>query len=386
MKTKLPRSAQTNSNAEVGIRDLKNLMTKLASQTNSRDSWSRYLGICMQAFNKRHVYNCEVSRANLFLSPFFHNLMNYVFCPPEFLASGFNGDLIKFQRLTYEQLNKKRKRSLYKLHQKLTSPASFVLKAGQIVTDSTDKDQKETINGSKALIPGSLKLFKVLRVHDGGQGAICKNLHTGQIKTVNVENMRSLSIPDIINVSIDPKHAFSELLPLSRNLNLYGKYYSDNEDPVQPPDPEVRETRSGRSYSSQCDQNSRLLKSCLKKCSPTITNLDLLDIQQLDAYKRGIENARQAGIRLEIIELNALLYKQVRNLQLYNVKNSIVKHRTSTKIQFNKWIEYKSGNLVEKLSLNEKSNLVNQKCININFAYHYANGDVSFQDTLCLSY
>jgi hypothetical protein len=130
--------------------------------------------------------------------------------------------------------------------------------------DSTDKDQKETINGSKALIPGSLKLFKVLRVHDGGQGAICKNLHTGQIKTVNVENMRSLSIPDIINVSIDPKHAFSELLPLSRNLNLYGKYYSDNEDPVQPHDPEVRETRSGRSYSSQCDQNSRLLKSCLK--------------------------------------------------------------------------------------------------------------------------
>ena len=148
--------------------------------------------------------------------------------------------------------------------------------------------------------------------------------------------MQSLSIPDIINVSIDPKHAFSELLPLSRNLNLYGKYYSDNEDPVQPPDPEVRETRSGRSYSSQCDQHSRLLKSCLKKCSPTVTNLDLLDIQQLDAYKRGIENAQQAGIRLEIIELNALLYKQVRNLQLYNVKNSIVKHRTSTKIQFNK--------------------------------------------------
>ena len=27
LKTKLPRSAQTNSNAEVGIRDLKNLMT-----------------------------------------------------------------------------------------------------------------------------------------------------------------------------------------------------------------------------------------------------------------------------------------------------------------------------------------------------------------------
>ena len=72
--------------------------------------------------------------------------MNYVFCPPEFLPSGFNGDLIKFQRLTYEQLNKKRKSSLSKLHQKLTSPASFILKAGQIVTDSTDKDQKETIN------------------------------------------------------------------------------------------------------------------------------------------------------------------------------------------------------------------------------------------------
>ena len=45
-------------------------------------------------------------------------------------------------------------------------------------------------------------------------------------------------------------------------------------------------------------------------------------------------------------------------------------------------MDTKSGNLVEKLSLNEKSNLVNQKCININFAYHYANGDVSFQDTL----
>ena len=179
-------------------------MTTLASQTNSRDSWSRYLRICMQAFNKRHVYNYVVSRANLFLSPFFHNLINYVFCPPEFLPNGYNGNLIKFQRVTFEQLNEKRKQSLNKLHQKLTSPASFVLKTGQIVTFSTDKDKKETINGSKALIPGALKLFKLLRVHEGGQGTICKNLHTGKIKSVNVENLRRLTIPDIVNSRSTP--------------------------------------------------------------------------------------------------------------------------------------------------------------------------------------
>ena len=384
LKTKLPRSSQTNSTAEVSIRDLKNLMTKLANQHNGRNAWSRYLSLCMQAFNKRHVYNCEVSRANLYLSPFFYNNLNYIFCPPEFLPQGYNKDLIKFQRLTFDELNNKRKASLYKLHQKLTSPASFILKAGQILTDNTSKDERETIDGSKALIPGSLKLFKVLKVHDGGQGALVKNLHTGQIKTVNVENLRSLSVPDILDISIDPKHAFSELLPDSRSLNLHGKYTSDIiQDDNQDDDP-ARATRSGHVYLSLRENYSYkqpVIKSCLKKCDKIPVNLDLLDCQQFDAYKRGLNNAKQAGKKLDCQQLSALVYKQKRNLQLYNVGNTIVLKKTKPKIKFNDVIYWNYGKLNEEQLMDQKQTNQN-KCIN--FAYCFLQGDVSFEESKCL--
>ena len=383
LKTKLPKSAQTNSTAEVCIRDVKNLMTKITSQNNGRKAWSRYLSLCMQAFNKRHVYNCKVSRANLFLSPFFHNNLNYIFSPPEFLPQGYNEGLIKFQRLSFDELNSKRKASLHKLHQKITSPASFILKPGQVLTDNTSKDERETVDGSKALIPGSLKLYKVLQVHEGGQGALVKNLHTGQIKTVNVENLRSLSIPDMLDISIDPKHAFSDLLKESRDLNLHGKYVPQTFNHDHEEEAPARSTRSGQTYMSLRDNISikqTTVKSCLKNKNITPINLDLVDSQQFSAYKRGLINAAQIGLQLSCQQAKDLTYIQKRNLQLYNVKNSVVRNKTKLRIKFDNEILYNNVKMNQNNLMDQQS--TQEKCIN--FSYCLMNGDTSFSESKCL--
>ena len=75
---------------------------------------------------------------------------------------------------------KREKKALLRLHSKLNKPAQFRLKEGMILTENANQEDRETINGSRALLPGAIKLFKVLSVHEGGMGCLCKNLSTGK--------------------------------------------------------------------------------------------------------------------------------------------------------------------------------------------------------------
>ena len=172
-------------------------------------------------------------------------------------------------------------------------------------------------------------------------------------------------------------------MPDSRSLNLHGKYTSDIiQDDNQDDDP-ARATRSGHVYLSLRENYSYkqpVIKSCLKKCDKIPVNLDLLDCQQFDAYKRGLNNAKQAGKKLDCQQLSALVYKQKRNLQLYNVGNTIVLKKTKPKIKFNDVIYWNYGKLNEEQLIDQKQTNQN-KCIN--FAYCFLQGDVSFEESKC---
>ena len=58
--------------------------------------------------------------------------------------------------------------------------------------------------------------------------ALCRNLHTGQISSISINNLRSISVSDVLTLQINPEYAFSDLLDMSRVQNLHGKY-SNNE-------------------------------------------------------------------------------------------------------------------------------------------------------------
>ena len=164
--TKITRRSQMQGSAEVSIRDFKAVLTRIAhAYPNGRTRWSGLLPIVLNALNSRHPYNQPISRKNLFLSPYYNNLLKLLFCPDEYLSTQFSPELINIQQQAHNNLNEKRKKALLRLHSKLNKPAQFSLKEGMILTENANQEDRETINGSRALLPGAVKLFKVLSVH-----------------------------------------------------------------------------------------------------------------------------------------------------------------------------------------------------------------------------
>ena len=77
VKTKLPRRSQSQGQAEQCIRDMKALLTRIASSfPEGRSLWSNFLPLVLQNMNFRHPYRQGLSRRNLIFSPFFYNLLN----------------------------------------------------------------------------------------------------------------------------------------------------------------------------------------------------------------------------------------------------------------------------------------------------------------------
>ena len=100
--------------AEVTIRDFKAVLTRIAhAHPNGRTKWSGLLPIVLKALNSRHPYNQPISRKNLFLSPYYKNLLNLLFCPDEYLSTQFSPELINIQQQAHNNLNEKRKKHYY---------------------------------------------------------------------------------------------------------------------------------------------------------------------------------------------------------------------------------------------------------------------------------
>ena len=169
------------------MKSVKNILTRAcAAAPQGINNWTAQLPLVLSSLNARHPYSANVSRAQLQLSPFFYNLLPLLFTPEPFQ---FNESLLQKQQNNYTILNNLRKSNLAKIASKIFKPANFKLKTGMIVTDSTSKYEKLKINGSRALSPSSLKLFKIINVQHNGLSAVCKDLKTGKTSTKSV-NMR----------------------------------------------------------------------------------------------------------------------------------------------------------------------------------------------------
>ena len=78
VKTSIPRSSQTAGTVESSVKSIKNILTKIcASAPQGINNWTALLPIALCSLNNRHPYSANVSRAQMQLSPFFHNVMPF---------------------------------------------------------------------------------------------------------------------------------------------------------------------------------------------------------------------------------------------------------------------------------------------------------------------
>ena len=376
LRTKIPKRSQSNASAEVAIRDFKVLLSKLANEKpDGRNSWSSLLPILLNAFNSRHPHGVQLSRKNLFFSPFFNNILNIIFSPSESLDNIFNENLITMQRKSHIDLNTLRKKALKNLRSRFHNPG-FKLKEGQILTESSAKSSKETVGGSRALLPTCERLYKVLELKEGNMGAVCRNLHTGKVMTIAINDLRPLAIPDLLHMNIDPNKAFKNHLD-SRARNLWGKDIIDKE--AESETEERRETRSGKCFSSELKPK----KSILKQIPPiAVADYHLLDTAQLKACKAGLKIAKQLGKALTSNQKELEAFFPLKSLTLSTVENGIKKNRSEARIKFNEMVSGLICNKHEKFELCDEK-IVNN--INLNFSYFLSNLDISLVETTFLN-
>ena len=376
LRTKIPKRSQANATAEVACRDFKVLLTKLANEKpEGRNAWSSLVPILLNAFNSRHPHGVQMSRKNLFFSPFYNNILNIIFSPSENLDNIFNQELMNVQKKSHLELNTLRKKALKNLRSRFHNPG-FKLKVGQILTESSSKSSKETVDGSRALLPTCERLYKVLEVKEGNMGAICRNLHSGKVMTICISDLRPLAIPDLLHLSIDPNKAFQGHLD-SRARNLWGKGVIENETQSGPD--EGRQTRSGKCFSSELKPQKSILRVTGQV---ELQDYHLLDTAQLSACKAGLKTAKQLGKVLtpdqEILET----FRPSKSLTLSKVENGINKNKSKTKISFNKEVSGYIGDEKRKFVLNTEGKI---EKLRLNFSYYLTNLDISLKETQILS-
>ena len=152
LKTNIPRNSNTVGTAEVAIRQFRNIAIQAAHKiTKGRNNWSLLLPIILKSFNNKAAYNQLVPRANLFLSPFFETDLGFLLATPEIFGED-NGKIgtnaLDIVQSTYKKLNNKRKKEFEILRSKFGKGPGFKLKAGQIVTESLSKEEREKMGTS----------------------------------------------------------------------------------------------------------------------------------------------------------------------------------------------------------------------------------------------
>ena len=336
VKTSIPRSSQTNGTVESSVKSIKNILTKIcASAPQGINNWTALLPIALCSLNNRHPYSANVSRAQMQLSPFFHNVMPFLVSPEPWDFDPFH---FEKQKENYSILNKIRKANLKKVASKILKPSNFILKAGIVVTDSNSKKEKIKINGSRALSPGSLRLFKILEVQNNGMSALARNLKDGKISTHSINNLRSIDVNDLMSLQINPEFAFKDVMGMSRHRNLHGKFLSSTDD-VQEND---RSTRSGSTYCAKNESVQRsqvaLPKSILKIKKSESENFYSCTPAQKLASIRGMLLSKQAGNKLSKEETSILAgrHSEAFSQSQFTVPNLIQrKGKSKKKISWN---------------------------------------------------
>ena len=337
LKTNIPKNSNTIGSAEVGIRIFRDLAIKTAHQTiNGRGEWSSLLPLIIQSYNNRPPYNLEISRNHLFLSPYFHTNVSFLFSPPVQENFGKKGpDIIQS---TFLKLNKKRKDALTNLKSKYACPSN--LKVGHIVTEASSKGDKEQLDSSNSsgLTPSPQKLYKILEVKNGGTSAHCINLKSGQKQTHSLSNLEPLCLENIGNLNLDminPAHSFQKIFHQSRLKNLYGydpKVTESGEESEEAEENEVRRTRSGNVYNSIQVKNNPSQPPILKVKLQNYTDLEKVDRAQLLAIKRAVRTTEEIGLQISKDQRKAKNWVQRYNLA--KIEENRPKIRSRKRISF----------------------------------------------------
>ena len=264
--------------------------------------------------------------------------MSFLLSPPVQENFGKNGaDIIQS---TYLKLNKKRKDALTNFKSKYGKSPGFVLKPGNIVTESSSKSEKESLdsNNSSGLTPSPQKLYKILEVKNGGTSAHCINLKTGQRLMHAISNLQPLSVENIGNLNLDminPAYSFQKIFHQSRLKNLYG--YDPNvneslEENSEAEDNDVRRTRSGNVFNSIQVKNNPSQPPILKIKLQNYTDLEKVDRAQLLAIKRAVKTTEEIGLQISTNQRKAKNWVQKYNLS--KIEENRPKIRSRKRISF----------------------------------------------------
>ena len=151
IRSAIPRRSCTNGSVEKCIRDYRDLLLRIIS-TNGRNQWCKFVPLTSQIFNCITPYNLPFSRSVLFLGP---NFFNSFFA---LVSQNIDGDIFQIQSNALSFVSEKRKKALQSLYQKIGNIKKD-LRKGTIVTEEMGKQDFETVNGSRCLLPTGKNIF-----------------------------------------------------------------------------------------------------------------------------------------------------------------------------------------------------------------------------------
>ena len=339
IRTPITKRPQLYGSAEKSVKDFKNLVTKLTSN-KGRENWDSYIPLCLQIYNSQTPYNIGVPKSSIFLGPLFYSKFFILFSEPSTLE-----DMIHMQGSALRKISDTRKERLKKLSEKIGN-CKKNFKPGQLCTDDISSNEKQTIDGSRALVPTSKNIYKILKILENNISAKIRDLTNGKIYVRSLAHLRKINIQDIPFLNLNEHLMFSEF-PTARvnvlNLNSNEQNVTEEIDDAA----EARFTRSGKTFFTQVKEikvhpplnNTEKIKqvSILKnrKFSQYSAQvfLDNLDPSGFLAVKRALTLKKYLQYHLTNLETQILSGKLGSAIKKCNIQNT-TKIRTPKKVSF----------------------------------------------------
>ena len=356
VRTPAPRRSQINGAVEVTIKNFKNICTKLTA-TGGRENWDKFIPMCCQLLNVRAPYNYQIPKASLFLGPLFYNKFFLLFSDQSNLD-----ELIKVQLNACNKISNERKKRLLTLSQKVGN-VKHNIKEGQICTDDMSIDDQNTKGGSRALLPNTRNIYKILALQDNGVSVKLRDLTNGKEYIRSLQHIRPLNLQDIPLLNLNERLMFQDF-PSARinTLNIGSAVTMANDGQVEngpsaatandghmtdanEEQDSCKKTRSGKIFLTHknCTSdkivdkiNKAAKKSILKKSSkiyPAQVYLDNMDPEAFLAVQRALTLKKYLYQTLSTLENQIIVGKLGSSIKKYNLPNKS-KVRTEQKVKF----------------------------------------------------
>ena len=340
IRTAIPKRSCSNGSVEKCIRDYRDLLLRIIS-TKGRDQWCKFVPVATQIFNCVSPYNLPFSRAVLFLGPnFFSSFFALV-------SQNIDGDLFQVQSNALSFVSEKRKKALQDLHEKIGNIKKDIRK-GTIVTEDMGKNDFDTVDGSRCLLPTGKSIFKILRILPNGMTAEIKNLESGMVYNRSIEHLRRIDVTDIADVilNLNTEKMFHEISEARENiLNVRREELKDEDFELPEYEQDLRRTRAGTVFYVRHCNNANSVPSILKKSMTSVplrSKLESLNNESYEAVRRALLNRREL-VKLSTQEEAILQYRVTNSLKKYHIPNKVNnKCTTKNSVSFDKNIIMKS--------------------------------------------